>query len=121
MKYAAYLVSTLGIILHLYLTFFHTTAGSINYLIVPAMNLIPYLACMIVLLSSARPILPLCAATILLLFDLYLFSGYIFSTKTYRYLVIESYFIIFKTAVIVPIGCLIGYVIDKVMKPALKN
>lgn len=116
MPFAAYLVSSMGILLHVYLTLFHTVKGSIYYLIVPAMNVIPYLACMILIRISARPIILLCAGLVLISLDLYQFSEYFFSTRTYRFLVIESYIIILKTAVILPAGCLIGLLLDGLIK-----
>jgi hypothetical protein len=122
MKYAAYLVATLGILMHGYLAFLQSAAGSIYDIVVPAMNVIPYLACMLLTRSSVRPAMPLCAGIIVLLLDVYLFHGYFFSTKTNRFLVVEICLIILKTVVIVPAGCLIGLFVDGLMKrPAEKK
>ena len=115
MTTAALIVSIVGIILHIYLTCFHTPSGSFSFLIIPLMNLIPYLICIVLIKTVTKPTIPLCAGLLLLVFDLYLFNDYFFSTKTYRYQLIEAYQIMFKTAVIVPIGCLIGNLLDKVM------
>jgi hypothetical protein len=115
MTYAAYLAAITGILLHIYLTVFHSTGGSLYFYIVPAMNVIPYLICIFLARSLRKPLMPLLAAILVLAVDLYLFQGYFFSTKTYRFMVVEMYQIILKTVVIIPVGCLIGFLIDKSM------
>ncbi|WP_041245454.1 hypothetical protein [Geotalea uraniireducens] len=116
MTTAALIVSIVGITLHIYLTCFHTPSGSFYFLIVPLMNMIPYLICIVLIKTVPKPTIPLCAGLLLLIFDLYLFESYLFSTKTYRYQFVEVYQIMFKAAVIVPIGCLIGNLLDKVIR-----
>ena len=111
--YAAYLAAIVGILLHLYLTIYHTTSGSIYFVIVPAMNVIPYLVCIYLARSMKKPVMPLFAAILVLAMDLYLFQEYFFSTTTYRYLFIEMMQILMKTVVIVPLGCFVGFLIDK--------
>jgi len=113
--YAAYLVAVAGILLHLYLTIYHTMSGSIYFIIVPAMNVIPYLVCIYLARSMKKPVMPLCAAILVLAMDLYLFQEYFFSTTTYRYLFIETMQILMKTVVIVPLGCFVGFLIDKAL------
>ncbi|HLO26550.1 MAG TPA: hypothetical protein VK187_10575 [Geobacteraceae bacterium] len=115
MTTAAFIVSLVGIMLHIYLTFFHTPSGSLYLLVIPLMNIIPYLICVVLIKTVSKPAIPLCAALLLLVFDLYLFKNYFFTTRTYRYQFIEMYHILFKTAVILPIGCLIGNLLGKVM------
>jgi hypothetical protein len=113
--YLAYLAAIMGVLLHIYLTVFHTTGGSIYFVMVPAMNVIPYLVCIYLARSMKKPVMPLFAAILLLAMDLYLFQEYFFSTTTYRYLFIETMQILMKTAVIVPMGCFVGFLIDKAM------
>jgi hypothetical protein len=113
MRNTAYVVSALGVALHVYLTCIQPATGSLYYLIVPLMNVIPYLACVIIAWTITRPIMPLCASLIILLLDLYLFQGYLSFERTYRFAVLEVYQILFKTIVILPCGCLIGFMIDK--------
>ena len=113
---AAYFVSALGVLFHLYLTLFHSTRGSFYYIIIPLINVLPYLLCMVLVKLSRKPLLPLCSCLMLLLFDVYLFHKYFFSTRTYRFQVIEYYLIMFKTVVILPAGCLIGYLSDKIIQ-----
>lgn len=115
MTIAALTVSIVGIALHIYLTCFHTPSGSFSSLIVPLMNMIPYLICIVLIKTVTKPTIPLCSALLLLMVDLYLFKDYFFSTKTYRYQIFETYLLIIKVAVIVPIGCLIGNVLGKAM------
>jgi hypothetical protein len=115
MTIAACIASIGGVLLHIYLTSYHTPSGSSSFLVVPLMNTIPYLICLVLIKMVNKPAMPLCAALLLLAFDLYLFKNYFFPTKTYRYQFIEMYQIMFKTAVIVPIGCFIGNVLGKVM------
>ncbi len=113
---AAYLAALLGVLLHLYLTIAHPAGGPIYFNIVPLMNIIPYLICIILARSMKRPIMPLSAAIMVLLLDLFLFNEYLFATKTYRFLLVETYQMTLKTVVILPLGCFIGYVIDRVMQ-----
>jgi len=115
MRYGAYLVSTWGVLLHVYLTMYHA-AGPVSYHIVPAMNVIPYLLCMILARSSTRPIMFLCASLLVLVTDVYLFWGYMASARTYRFQLVEWFQIMFKTAVVVPLGCLMGYAIAKLLR-----
>src|SRR5512135_2327299 len=109
MTYAAYLVALAGILLHIYLTLVHTMGGSAHFYVVPAMNVIPYLACIYLVLIMRKPVMALVAAIILLLLDIYLFREYFFSTRTYRFMFIEMMQILIKTVVIVPLGCLVGF------------
>jgi hypothetical protein len=94
----------------------HSATGSVYNLIVPGLNAAPYLACLAFAITTTRPAMPLCAALIVLLIDVYLFHGYFLSTRTYRFAMIEVYQVIFKMVVILPIGCFIGFVIDKLGK-----
>ncbi len=116
MTNAAYLVASLGVLLHLYLTVAHPAGGSIYFNIVPLMNIIPYLICIILARSMKKPLLPLSAGIMVLILDLFLFNEYLFSTRTFRFLTIEIFQITLKTAVVLPLGCFIGYVIDRVMQ-----
>jgi hypothetical protein len=113
--YAAYLAAIVGVLLHLYLTIYHTMSGSIYFVIVPAMNVIPYLVCIYLARSMKKPVMPLLAAIMVLAMDLYLFQEYFFSTTTYRYLFIETMQILMKTVVILPAGCFVGFLIDKLI------
>ena len=113
--YVAYLVAIVGVLLHLYLTIYHTMSGSIYFVIVPAMNVIPYLVCIYLARSMKKPVMPLFAAIMVLAMDLYLFQEYFFSTTTYRYLFIETMQILMKTVVIVPLGCFVGFLIDRLI------
>ncbi len=79
------------------------------------MNMIPYLICIVLLKAVTKPTIPLCAALLVLVFDLYLFKNYFFSTRTYRYQFLETYMLIIKVIVIVPLGCLIGNFLGKAM------
>ena len=89
-RITAYLTAICGVLMHAYLTAVHTMSGSIYYYLVPAMNIMPYLICLFVTASSTRAIIPLCAALMVLSFDLYLFQGYFFSGRTYRFQIIED-------------------------------
>ena len=113
MTFAAILVASCGVLLHLYLTFFHSMAGDIYYHIVPLMNMTPYLICIVLTKVTKRPIMPLCAGLLVLLIDFYIFYEYLIGVKTYRHLLIESYQVFLKTAAVLPIGCFIGFLIDK--------
>ena len=116
MTNAAYLAALLGVLLHLYLTVAYPAGGSVYFNIVPVMNIIPYLICIFLARSMKKPIMPLTAGIIVLVLDLFLFNEYLFSTKTYRFLLIEIYQIMLKTAVILPLGCFVGYVIDRFLQ-----
>lgn len=115
LRIAAYLIAICGVLLHAYLTAVHTMSGSIYYYLVPAMNVIPYLICMGITASSTRAIMPLCAALMVLLLDLYLFQDYFFSARTYRFQIIEIFQILLKIVIIVPAGCLVGYLVERLM------
>ncbi|HTP66578.1 MAG TPA: hypothetical protein VMJ66_14395 [Geobacteraceae bacterium] len=110
---AAYLTALLGVLLHLYLTVANPAGGSAYFNIVPVMNIIPYIICIFLARSMKKPIMPLSAAIMVLLLDLFLFNEYLFATKSYRFLLVEIYQIMLKTAVILPLGCFIGYLIDR--------
>lgn len=112
-RISALVVSALGILLHVYLTAFHTMSGALYHYIIPLTNFIPYLLCLVLVKLAARPIIPLCAAIILLLIDLYLFRGYLLTSGTYRFDIIELAFIVLKLVVALPVGCLIGFLIAK--------
>lgn len=120
-KSAAYLVAICGVLMHAYLTAVHTMSGSIYYYLIPAMNVIPYLVCLFITASSTRPAMPLCAALMVLSFDLYLFQDYFFSERTYRFQIIESFQILLKIVIIVPVGCLVGYLADRLMHGIIKR
>ena len=115
MAYAVYLVAIVGVALHIYLTIYHTMSGSIYFIIVPAMNVIPYLICVFLARTAKKPIKPLLATILVLVTDLYMFQDYFFSTTTYRYLFIETMQILMKIVVILPIGYFAGFLIDKII------
>jgi hypothetical protein len=116
MRIAAYLASALGVVLHVYLTIVDPLAGSLYDIIVPFMDAIPYLVCIIIARSIAKPIMPLCAGLILFMTDIYLFHDYLAATRIHRFVVVEFYQTVFKTVVMVPAGCFIGFLIDKLMR-----
>ncbi len=115
MTYAAYLVAFAGVMLHIYLTLFHTMSGSITFKIVPALHVVPYLICVSLVRLKKKPIMPLCAAILVLLTDLCMFQDYLFSDQTFRYMFIETMQIVMKTVIILPIGYFIGNMVDKLM------
>ncbi len=116
MTYAACVAALAGILLHIYLTLVHTMGGSAYFYVVPAMNVIPYIVCFFLALITKKPVMALVAAIMLLLMDIYLFQEYFFSTRAYRFMFIEMMQILIKTVVIVPLGCLVGFLIQKAMK-----
>jgi len=115
MTYAVYLVAIVGVALHIYLTIYHTMSGSIYFIIVPAMNVIPYLICVFLARTAKKPIEPLLATILVLVTDFYIFQDYFYSTTTYRYLFIETMQILMKIVVIMPIGYFAGFLIDKII------
>ncbi|HTG80834.1 MAG TPA: hypothetical protein VL949_02760 [Geobacteraceae bacterium] len=111
---AAYLVAIIGVLLHAYLIYFHTERhGSVYGVIVPAMNVVPYLVCIVLARVTTKPVMALCSGLLVLMVDLSIFHDYLFSTRTFRFALIEFYQIMFKTAVVVPLGCFVGSLIDK--------
>ena len=115
MTYAVYLVAIIGVALHIYLTIYHTMSGSIYFIIVPALNVIPYLIGIFLARTAKKPIEPLLATILVLVTDFYIFQDYFFSTTTYRYLFIETMQILMKIVVIMPIGYFAGFLIDKII------
>jgi hypothetical protein len=115
MTYAAYLAAFAGVMLHIYLTLFHTMSGSIAFKIVPALHVVPYLICVSLVRLKKKPIMPLCAAILVLLTDLCMFQDYLISDQTFRYMFIETMQIVMKTVIILPIGYFIGNMVDKFM------
>ncbi len=112
---AACLVAIAGILLHLYLIFVHAASTSVSYYIAPSMNLIPYLLCVVLARTSEKPVMAFCAALLVLVLDLYLFHEYLFAARMYRFVLIEVYQTLFKIVVVLPVGCLAGFLIDKVI------
>ena len=115
MTIAAYLAAMAGILLHVYLTIFHTMGGSPYFYIVPSMHAIPYLVCIYLLRSKKKPVMPLFAAILLFVTDLYMFQDYLSSDQKYRYMFIEMMQIMIKTLVILPIGWFMGKMFCKLM------
>ncbi len=81
-------------------------------------NILPYLVCLFLVRTVQRPLAPLCASILLLTVDLWLFKDIIafkgFSLDTFVYsAVITMYAPLWKMALVVPAGCIVGLMIDK--------
>ncbi len=84
---------------------------------VVAFNIVPYAICLI-LAKSMRPLMALCAAVLLLIVDVWLYNDIIavpgFSLRTFVYsAVITMYAPLWKMALVLPAGWLVGLMIDK--------
>ncbi len=86
--------------------------------VVVACNILPYLVCLFLVRTVQRPLAPLCASILLLIADLWLFKDIIvykgFSFDTFVYsLVITMRAPLWKMALVLPAGCIVGLLIDK--------
>ncbi len=81
-------------------------------------NILPYLVCLVLVRTVQRPLAPLCASILLLIADTWLFKDIIafkgFSVDTFVYsAVITMYAPLWKMALVLPAGCIVGLVIDR--------
>ncbi len=81
-------------------------------------NILPYLVCLFLVRTAQRPLAALCASVLLLIVDTWLFKDIIafkgFSLDTFVYsTVITMYAPLWKMALVVPAGCIVGLMIDK--------
>ncbi len=85
---------------------------------VVAFNVLPYIVCLFLVRTVQRPLAPLCASVLLLVTDTWLFKNIIafkgFSLDTFVYsAVITMYAPLWKMALVLPVGCIVGLMIDK--------
>jgi len=83
-----------------------------------AFNIVPYVICLILLKTTHRPAMALCASTLLLIVDVWLYKDVIdYDSLTVQEFVYETivarYSPLLKIVFVVPVGCLVGFVIDK--------
>ncbi len=83
-------------------------------------NILPYLVCLFLVRIVQRPITALCASILLLVVDVWLYKGIIafhgFSLDTFVYsAVITMYAPLWKMALVIPVGCLVGLMIHKIV------
>jgi hypothetical protein len=114
MTATAYLISSAGILVHLYLTMALAGHEPSLLLIIPAMNSLPYILCIMLTRITGRPLNLICAGLLLLASDAYFFKGLLLGTDPMRKQMVECYQIIFKLAVVVPFGYLVGISMSKV-------
>lgn len=82
-----------------------------------AFNIVPYLVCLI-LVRMQRPAMALCASVLLLIVDVWLYKDLVafqgFSLHNFFYsAVVTMYAPLWKIALVVPAGCLLGLLIGK--------
>jgi hypothetical protein len=116
-KRATYSVSSLGVIVHLYMVVKRATASDLNMLITPVLNILPYLICLIILRYSSKSFMALCSSSLFLIADIYLYSDFLFSNKVFGFNLIGIFTPFWKIGICLPIGCCIGLMIDKYVKP----
>ncbi len=83
-------------------------------------NIVPYLVCLFLVRIVQRPITALCASILLLIADVWLYRGIIafhgFSIDTFVYSAITTmYAPLWKMAIVIPVGCLVGLMIHKIL------
>ena len=113
---ATYVVLSLGVLLHVYLAVSHSMESTFNFIIIPAMNILPYLICLIILMMAKKSIMALCAGLSILVTDIFLFNNFIFNQMAVGYAIIGIFTPLWKVGLSLPIGCFIGLMIDKYVK-----
>jgi hypothetical protein len=108
----ACLVVGLGVVLHLYLAVGHAMQSDFNLHLMPLIGLLPYAVCLVLLKIFRSPVTALCTALLLLTADLFLFRNFIFDSSGAGYNLLSIYTPSWKLALLVPLGCFIGRMID---------
>lgn len=80
-KKVTYLVLSLGVILNVYLAVSHAMESTFNFIIIPALNVLPYLICLIISMKARRSIMALCAGLSILVTDILLFNNFIINQR----------------------------------------
>jgi hypothetical protein len=112
---AAYLVVGLGVVLHVYLAVGHALQPDFKLHLMPLMGILPYAMCLVLLKYFRSPVPALCTALLLLTADLFLFRNFIVDSSGAGYNLISIYTPVWKLALLVPLGCFIGRMIDNVV------
>ena len=82
-----------------------------------AFNIVPYIICLILVKTTNRPVMALCASMLLLIVDVWLYKDIIdyegLTIHEFVYAtIVTRYSPLLKIVFVVPVGCLIGFVID---------
>ena len=114
---ATYVVIILGTLLHVYLAVCRSMETSFNVFIIPALNILPYVICLVILKMGKKSITALCAALAVLVTDIFLFNNFIFNPGAMGYNLLGIFTPVWKVALALPIGWIVGLMIDKYVKP----
>lgn len=117
-KNVTYLIVAVGI--GMYVAALVDRIDRLNFYLfcVVAFNMLPYAFCLMLLRTAKRPITALCSAILLLIVDLWLFKDIIafegFSVRKFAYSsIVTMYAPLWKMALVVPAGFLVGLAIHK--------
>jgi hypothetical protein len=112
-----YLVAAAGIAMYLVLLAERIDRLTVYLICAVAFNIVPYVICLIFARTVQRPLTTLCASVLLLIVDVWLFKDLIvfigFSIPRFVYsTVVSMYAPLWKMALVLPAGCLVGLLID---------
>jgi len=107
-----YLVLSLGAALHVYLAAGHTIGLTFNVMVTLFLSMLPYVMCLVLLSCSNNPLMALCSGLLLLTADLFLFRNFLFDKSGVGFNLIGIFTPVWKLALLVPLGCFIGRMID---------
>ncbi len=116
-----YLVAAAGIFLYVAALIERIDRLNPYMFLVVAGNILPYLVCLFLVRTVQRPLAPLCATVLLLIADIWLYRGIIayegFTVPGFIYsAVITMYAPLWKMALVLPAGCVVGLMIDKKLR-----
>lgn len=113
-----YLVAAAGILMHVAALVERIDRLNFYVVCVVVFNILPYAICLFFVRTVQRPLAPLCASVLLLIVDVWLFKDIIayegFTVPGFVYsAVITMYAPLWKMALVLPAGCIVGLMIDK--------
>jgi hypothetical protein len=116
-----YLAAAAGIAMYLVLLAQRIDRLTVYLVCAIAFNIAPYVICLILVRTVQRPLTALCASVLLLIVDMRLFRDIIvfkgFSIPRFVYsAVISMYAPLWKMALVLPAGCLVGLLIDRCLR-----
>lgn len=107
-----FLLIVLGTAFHIYVGIVVSTGGPVRAIIVPTLNIVPYLACLL-LFKLARKTALFFGVVSLLLMDVYLFSGFLMGKSTFGFAMIGIFTLFMKLGISLLVGFIAGQLIEK--------
>ena len=119
LKYAIYIVLFLGASLHVFhvFTVFISHEGLTSFSLgIMAWSLVPYMLCLIILKSVGTPVKAFIAGLLILIMDIWVHVEVFVSPSGSTAAVGLVFMPLWNLVLVIPIGCIVGWVIEKYFK-----